>query len=90
MNAYECDGKFLKEGYIDVPGDIKKRLKSDQNIKLIIMVENEEKTEKRIAEKLTAAKNLQGLLAGVQEDKIKEFDKIIKARINFRQEDLKL
>lgn len=54
------------------------------------MVENEEKTEKRIAEKLTAAKNLQGLLAGVQEDKIKEFDKIIKARINFRQEDLKL
>lgn len=89
MNTYTCNGKLSKEGYIDVPLDIKRRLKSNQNIKLIIMVENEEETEKRIEKRLTAAKNLQGLLVGVNEEKIKKFDKIIKERINFRKEELK-
>jgi len=85
VNAYECYGKFRKDGYIDIPLDIKKKLKSNQRIKLVIMIEDEDEKN----EKIKALEGLNGLLSDLNGEKIKEFDEVINERVNFHRIGLK-
>ena len=82
MDAYECYGKFLN-GHIDIPADIKKKLKSNQNVKLIILTE-ENKDEKD--KKLEALKELNGLLNDIDDEKTEKFDEIISNKVKFHRE----
>ncbi len=61
MNAYECKGKFLKDGHIEIPPEIMKKLGSQQDIKLIILTEDIEENNGEIV----MIKEMRGAYKGV-------------------------
>ena len=54
MKAYECKGKVSKDGHLDIPLDIKKELKENQEVRLIILTENN-KEENNVVKELRGA-----------------------------------
>ncbi len=79
MNAYECKGKFLEDGHIDIPLEIKKKLKNNQEIKLIILTEEDEVNEIELVEEMKGA--YKGLLSSSEEfSKAKKQEKVLEER----------
>ena len=84
--AYECNGKLLKDGYIDIPEEIKEQIKNNKNLKLIILTE--EQDENAVTEqKIKALKNITNILSGEEKEK---FDEIISKRVKFSRGELNL
>lgn len=50
MKAYECKGKITKDGYLDIPLDVKKKLKDNQEVRLIILTEDNKKENNIVSE----------------------------------------
>jgi hypothetical protein len=86
MDAYECHARLMDEGYLEIPLAIRKKLKKDALIKLVILVD-EEKPQKK---QLHALKELNGLLADLNEENMGNFDETLKERVNFKREFLNL
>jgi len=79
VNAYECKGKFLEDGHIDIPLEIKKKLKNNQEIKLIILTEEDEVNEIELVEEMKGA--YKGLLSSSEEfSKAKKQEKVLEER----------
>lgn len=77
MNSYKCEGKFLKNGYIDIPLEIKKKLDNNKDLELIIITKEEDHGKNKMIDKL---KKLNGLLSELEENEIKKFDEVLKKR----------
>lgn len=87
MNAFECKGKFIKDGYIDIPLEIKKNLKKNQDVRLIILTEEDYDENNK---KINALKSLNGLLSEISDEDEKKFDELLNNRVSFHREGFKL
>ncbi len=87
MESYECKGKFLKNGYIDIPLEVKKKLKNNQDLELIIITKEEDKGKNK---RIDTLKKLNGLLSDLEEEEIKTFDETLKERVIFNREGFEL
>ena len=84
--AYECKGKLLKDGHIDIPEEIKEQLKNNKDLKLIILAEeHDENTDTE--QKIRALENISNILSGEEKE---EFDEIISERVKFSRGELNL
>ena len=83
--AYECKGKLLKDGHIDIPEEIKEQIKNNKNLKLIILAEEDENTDAE--QKIKALENISNILSGEEKE---EFDEIISKRVKFSRGELNL
>lgn len=86
MNAFECKGKFIKDGYIDIPPEIKKNSKTNQDVKLIILTEKGHDKNKKI----NALESLNGLLSEISDEDEKKFDEVLDNRVSFHREGFRL
>jgi len=68
--AYECRGKLLKDGHIDIPEEIKEQLKNNKNLKLIILAEEQDENTDT-EQKIKALENINNILS---EEEKKDFD----------------
>jgi len=81
LKAYECYGKLSEEGYIDIPGEIKRQLNKKTPIKLIILTDEDKPKNKYIQ----ALNELNGLLSDMDKKELKDFENILKDRPNFKR-----
>ncbi len=79
MSIYECYVKIPDSGTIIIPQEIKRKLKKDCLIKLVIFPQEEEKKY------MEAVTELNGLLSDLPEEDIKKFDRTLNDRINFKR-----
>ena len=84
--AYECKGKLLKDGHIDIPEETKEQIKNNKNLKLIILAEeDDENTDTE--QKIKALENISNILYGEEKEK---FNEIISGRVKFSRGELNL
>jgi len=84
--AYECKGKLLKDGHIEIPDEIKEQIKNNKNLKLIILAEEQDENT-NIEQRIKALENISNILSGEEIDK---FDEIISERVKFSRGELNL
>ncbi len=77
MNAFECYGELLSNGHLKIPDEVIKKIHRNSKIKLIIMIDENEKQVQ-----LNALTGLSGLLSDLDRQEESLFDDIIKKRIN--------
>ncbi|MFW5891618.1 MAG: hypothetical protein ACOCUI_05315 [bacterium] len=89
--AYECKGRLLKDGHIDIAEEIKDQIKYSQNLKLIILTdEQDDNKNKNREQKIKALENLSNLLSDLDKEEKEKFDEIISDRVNFSRKELNL
>jgi hypothetical protein len=49
MKAYEYVGKVLPDGHLSLPKDLKDKLKTDLNIRVMLLIEDEDSAWNRLA-----------------------------------------
>ena len=81
MNAYECQAKLLDDGHLEIPEEIKQKLKKNHFIKVIILTEVEIPVNKYI----DSLNKLNGLLSDLPDEDIEQFEHTIKERLNFNR-----
>ncbi len=49
MKTYEYEGQVLPDGHLSIPEDLKGKLKSDSKVKVMLLVDDEEKAWEKMS-----------------------------------------